>query len=173
MGCSFHLRGEIGYWTCIAVDHIYTLSCADSLAHYSDQHPISSITCGIGLGHLIAYYMGNSKHDGETSFPAAALVIVPPVLIVSVAIFAIKCSEWYPQLKGKILSWSDRSYLPCLRRRVGPDSAKAIGDPEVPIPLEGRISRRPQTWFHIGHLQPFTSAQNGGGGQIGVGAEIQ
>ena len=154
--------------TLVNIDNMHGSYIAEYLALPAEQFSVSSITCRFCHTNLLAYFMGNPTSGGQKSSATALLVIIPPVLIVAVAIAAIKCSEWYPRLQGKIVSWCHRSHLPCLRKRSGSDPPEGPPGAGRSIPREDEFARQQQPWSSIRHFHPFVGVADHGTRQTGV-----
>ena len=85
---------------------------------------------------LIAFFMGGPASGGQPTPIAAILIVVPPILVVAIAILAIRCSEWRPQLQVKLVSWYHQSSLSCGRKRSGSDPADSCTNSEPSVAEE-------------------------------------
>jgi len=108
----------------------------------SVSQSINSVTVIAFSEHLSIYFMGNAIGGGETAPATAALVVLPPLIIFTVAILAIKCVTWLPAIRRKIGSWTLKPFLSRGRKRtlsdppLSSDTALAV---EPPVELEGNI----------------------------------
>ena len=78
--------------------------------------------------------MGNPTKGGTPTPKAALLVIIPPILLIALAVIAIKCSEWWPRIKVNLNSCLNRSRLFRGRKRSGSDFSDSSSDTEA-IPV--------------------------------------
>ena len=97
---------------------------------YADSIPQSSITYSTAL---LASSMGDPASGGQPTPTAALLVVIPPVLVVTIAVLAIRCSEWWPRAKAKVRSWYQRSFLSRGRKRSGSDPLESCTNSEASI----------------------------------------
>ena len=87
---------------------------------------------------LIAFLMSDPVEGREKTPKTAYLVFIPPVLIVIIAVVAIRLSEKWPRYKESFTSWYRRAPLFRGRKRASSDPPERHIDSEAPKTPERR-----------------------------------